>query len=491
MRILVSALLAGAAITALNAPALAAAKKAPVQAHSNGADPRIGVLEQQLRDVQQQLQQIKQANGDNDYSGAVADLKRSTGAQYEDLNKQIAAQTRTTIPNGRLSFASADGQFSLAFRSLVQFDYGYFAQGKNPGSVDLNSGSNFRRAQIGIQGTVFKDWSYNFIYDFGGNGVEKNGYIYYAYAQYDGLGPFHARIGAIAPFAGIEDATGSADLLFLERPAVTDIARNIGGSPGREGLDLFLQGDTYLLSAAYTGKKTTDAATFDAQQALVTRASWLAVSEPGLKWLLDANFSHVFKIADTAANSNLGSFSFSNGPELAIDATKTVNTGSIDASKVTEFGFETAATFAGFYGQGGWFRFDVQRRTALPDPDFSGWYGALTYSLTGEEHAYDPTTASFRGLRPAHPLGTPGGYGAWELKARYSSIDLDFNPLTTAAAGGVFGGKQDVWTVGLNWYVNNAIRFALDYDNISINHINAPATDISASAIALRTQISL
>jgi phosphate-selective porin OprO/OprP len=244
MRILVSALLAGAAIMALNAPALAAAKKAPVQAHSNGADPRIGVLEQQLRDVQQQLQQIKQANGDNDYSGAVADLKRSTGAQYEDLNKQIAAQTRTTIPNGRLSFASADGQFSLAFRSLVQFDYGYFAQGKNPASVDLNSGSNFRRAQIGIQGTVFKDWSYNFIYDFGGNGVEKNGYIYYAYAQYDGLGPFHARIGAIAPFAGIEDATGSADLLFLERPAVTDIARNIGGSPGREGLDLFLQGDT-------------------------------------------------------------------------------------------------------------------------------------------------------------------------------------------------------------------------------------------------------
>jgi phosphate-selective porin OprO/OprP len=100
------------------------------------------------------------------------------------------------------------------------------------------------------------------------------------------------------------------------------------------------------------------------------------------------------------------------------------------------------------------------------------------------------TTASFRGLRPAKPLGTPGGYGAWEVKARWSSIDLDFNPLTTAAAGGIFGGKQDVWTIGLNWYVNNAIRFALDYDNIQVNHVNAPATDISASAIALRTQIS-
>lgn len=482
-----SLFLAGAALIAMAAPSFAAPKKAPAAQ----SDPRLGILEQQLRDVQQQLAEIKGRQEGSDYSGAVRDLKRSTSDQYADVSNQIASQTRTTLPNGRLSFASPDGQFSLALRGLVQFDAGYFSQGKNPASVDLNSGTNFRRAQIGLQGTVFRDWSYNFIYDFGGSGVEKSGYIYYAYLQYDGLGPFHARIGAIAPFAGIEDATGSADLLFLERPSVTDIARNIGGSPGREGIDLFVQGDTYLLSVGYTGKKTGDAATFDAQQSLVTRASWLAVSGPDVKWLLDANLTHVFKLADTVANANANGFSFSTGPELSVDATRTVNTGNIDASKITQFGFETAATYAGFYGQGGWFHFGVARRTAVPNPDFSGWYALLTYSLTGEEHLYDPTTASFRGLRPAKPLGSAGGYGAWELKARYSSIDLDFNPLTTAATGGIFGGKQDVWTLGVNWYVNNAIRFSLDYDNIQVNHINAPGTDISSSAIALRSQISL
>jgi phosphate-selective porin OprO/OprP len=483
----VSLFLAGAALIALTAPSLAAPRKAAAPQ----SDPRLGALEQQLRDVQRQLAEIKGGQDDNDYSGAVRDLKRSTSDQYADVSNQIASQTRIAMPNGRLTFASPDGQFSLSLRGLVQFDAGYFSQGKNPAAVDLNSGTNFRRAQLGFQGTVFRDWSYNFIYDFGGSGVEKNGYIYYAYLQYDGLGPFHARIGAIAPFAGIEDATGSADLLFLERPAVTDIARNIAGSPGREGLDLFVQGDTYLLSAAYTTKKTTDAATFDEQSAVVTRASWLAVSEPDVKWLLDANFTHVFKLPDAAANSGANSFSFSNGPELTVDASKTVNTGNIDANHVTQFGFETAATYAGFYGQGGWFHFNIDRRTPVPNPDFSGWYAALTYSLTGEEHLYDPTTASFRGLRPAKPLGTPGGYGAWELKARYSSIDLDFNPLATAAAGGIFGGKQNVWTLGVNWYVNNAIRFSVDYDNIQVNHVNAPGTDISASAIALRSQISL
>jgi hypothetical protein len=37
----------------------------------------------------------------------------------------------------------------------------------------------------------------------------------------------------------------------------------------------------------------------------------------------------------------------------------------------------------------------------------------------------------------------------------------------------------------------NGIRFALDYENIRVGHVNARATDISANAIGLRSQISL
>jgi phosphate-selective porin OprO/OprP len=172
-----------------------------------------------------------------------------------------------------------------------------------------------------------------------------------------------------------------------------------------------------------------------------------------------------------------------------VDTTKTVNTGNIDASKVGEYGFETAAEYAGLYAQGGWFHYDIVRRTALPNPDFSGWYGLVTYSLTGETHAYDPTTASFRGLRPAHPLGE-GGWGAWEILARYSNIDLDFQPTKSAATGGVAGGNQNVWTVGVNWYPTTGIRFALDYYNIQAKHVNAPANNISADAVGIRTQVS-
>ncbi len=475
-----------AGTVALNASAVAQTRGA--QAPS---DPRIGLLEQQLRSVQQQLADIKARQDTTDSSAVLADLKRSTERRQAEIDKRLDGQVRTGLDNGRLTFASPSGAFTFALRSLVQFDYGYFAQGRNPPGVDLNSGSNFRRAQFGFTGTAWRDWSYNFTYDFGGNGIERSGYIYTAYLQYDGLKPFGFRIGAFAPFAGIDDSTGSGDLLFLERASVSDIARNIGGAPSREGASIFAQGDRYLVSVAFTGKKTTDSATFDAQEAIVTRASWLAISNDNVKWLLDANSTHVLKVADPTPNTNAGVFRLSNGPELAIDAVRTVDTGNIDARKVTQWGVETAATYGPLYGQAGYFRFNIDRRTILPDPNFKGWYALATWSLTGETHPYDPSSASFRGLRPAKPLGSDGGIGAWEIKGRYSNINLDYLPSAAPASGGVPGGVQNIWSVGLNWYPVNGIRFALDYENIQVGHVSAPATDISSNAIGLRSQISL
>lgn len=485
-------LLTGVAVSVLALPALAATAKRVEVPPAPVSDPRIDVLQQQLHDLQGQLNQIKD---EGDYSAALSDLKRSQNDQYVDLNNQLAAQTRASVNNGRLTLTSADGRFSTSLRALLQYDVGYISQSKTlagpTAGGDLDSGSNFRRAQLGLNGILAGDFSYNFVYDFGGNGTEKNGYIYTAYLEYDGLKPFGLRIGAYAPPAGIEDSTGGADLLFPERPASVDVARGIAGAPGRDALTIFAQDTDYLAAISYTGGKAQDGLTFDEQQALVGRLAYLPVNTPDVHWLVDADATHVFKLADNVAGYSPTPIGFSNGVEIGFDSSKTVNTGTFTAKTVTQWGLETAANFQNFYAQGGFFDYQIERLGPTPpDPHFQGWYALAAWSLTGEQHAYDPTTASFRGLKPAQPLGG-GGLGAWELVARYSDIDLNDNPLSSAALGGVAGGKQDVFSVGINWYPTDITRFELNYDDINAKHVNAPLTNVKADGFTLRVQLAI
>ena len=454
---------------------------------AHAADTRIEALERQLLDAQRQLAEIKAAAPG---SRALDQLRKEMDDSHGRLTKRLAAQPRTSLDNGRLTIASADGAFSLSLRSNVNFDAAYFAQGRNPPGTDLNSGTNLRRAQVAIAGTAWRDWSYNFTYEFGGLNAPRAGYIYRAYLQYDGFKPFGVRIGAFAPPAGLEDATGAGNVVFMERASAASIARGIAGAGGRKTINLFAQGERYFVSLAYTGGRTSDAATFDEQQGLVGRAAWLVAGDR-LKWVVDANATHVFKVADVAPGPNPpNTVTLSNGPELALDSLRTVSTGAIDARRVTAFGLESAAAFDRFYGQGGWFHYSIARRMAVPDPDFSGWYALATWSITGETRNYDPTAAAFRNPLPARPLGTPGGIGAWEAKARYSNIALDYLPALAPASGGIKGGVQNVWSLGLNWYPTAGLRFMLDYDNIRVRHASAPTNDISADGIGLRTQIS-
>lgn len=454
------------------------------------ADPRVDELAARLREMQRQLDELKAASA-RDNKAALKTVQQSTAAQVAELHRKLDAQPHVSMPNGRLIVTSPDGAFSLALRATVQFDVGYFAQGRNPPGVDLNSGTNFRRAQFGFVGTAWRDWSYNFTYDFGGSGTENRGYVYRAYIEYDGLAPVALRVGAFSAFDSIEDATGGANLALMERPTAVTIARAIGAGSGREGAEVFAQGENYLVSLALTGGKTTDAATFDEQQAVVGRIAWLAINRDDVKWLLNSDATHVFRLADVAPGpAPPNTFELSAGPELSVDASKTVDTGVLDARNVTEFGVETALNLGRLFGQGGWFHYDVTRRSAVPNPSFHGWYAMATWSLSGESRPYDPATASFHGLIPSARLGE-NGFGAWEVAARYSSMDLDFRPELAGSAGGVAGGIQNVWSVGLNWYPNPTVRFLLDYNNIRVSHTNASGNDISANAIALRSQIAL
>ena len=110
----------------------------------------------------------------------------------------------------------------------------------------------------------------------------------------------------------------------------------------------------------------------------------------------------------------------------------------------------------------------------------------------------DPARGAFRSPNVLHPVGSPGvqgitsagtitpGWGAWELALRYSTMDLDDLPFAAVAANRVRGGVQDIWTVGLNWYINNAIKTQLNYQYVDVNRLNADAAGLEAILHGLR-----
>ncbi len=544
-----SLLLAGTALAALSVPAFAAAAKpAP-------SDPRIPLLEQQLRDVQLQLSQIKASQGDNDYSGAVVDLKRSTSDQYVDINNRLDAQHKVSVDNGRLSVSSPDGRFTAAIRGLFQYDTGYYSQ-SHAGSLlpaaygnDFGSGSNFRRVYLGLSGLVFGDWSYNLNFDFGGSGgTETPGHIQSVYLQYDGLAPWGFRIGAYPPPTSVEDATSAGDTLFLERNSPSDLQRNIAGGDGRDSITILYAAPSVFGSVSYTGNKVSDGAkalaaagasaapNYDEQEAVVGRLSWLPVNTPDAHWLVGVNGTYVIKTPDLVAgglaNASTNpingatpgvvgnSISLSDPPEFTFDSNgyNLISTGALNARHLSQWGVETAGNWGSLYGQAGYYGFNVERsqvayattagtQTVTPsDDNFSAWYVQGSWILTGEERLYNPATGAFTNPKVAQPFNiNKGTWGAFELAARYSDTDLNDHVNDTAsvqvanaagAAAGtrtydfyntVRGGDQRVTTIGLNWFPNNVIKFALNYEYIQNSKLQSGSSPNPLTGVNLAT----
>jgi phosphate-selective porin OprO/OprP len=124
-----------------------------------------------------------------------------------------------------------------------------------------------------------------------------------------------------------------------------------------------------------------------------------------------------------------------------------------------------------------------------------GGYVQASWVVTGETRAYNSGLAAYRGIVPPNPV-TPSslgssGWGAWEVTGRYSVIDLNDQ---LGSSSGASGGKQTVYTAGLNWYVNRNVRFMVNYLHGIIDKQNS-ATDTSDvgakfDAVAMRTQIA-
>ena len=62
----------------------------------------------------------------------------------------------------------------------------------------------------------------------------------------------------------------------------------------------------------------------------------------------------------------------------------------------------------------------------------NGFYVQGSYLLTGEHRPYNRALGIFSGIRPKRNFLEDGGWGAWELAARYSYLDLAASNFTSS-----------------------------------------------------------
>jgi phosphate-selective porin OprO/OprP len=480
---LTRALVASSAIAVLSGAAYAASDAA--------LEAEVRALREELSAMKQQLQSLKQ----------------QSGAQFTETLRRQDEAPKLKMDGGRPTFETADGAFTASIRGRLQWDAATYDQDpagplnedfrrasntadENARARNLADGNNFRRAQIGVEGTLFKEFGYSLSYQFGGSGAEEAGRIQDVYLEYKGIKGWRFRGGAFSPPVNLDDAAGSADTLFLERASAAEIQRGIAGSEGRTGIGALGSGERWTASAVLTGN-TIGVSSLGDQLAFVGRGTYLVVNDPQLQLHVGANVTYVFDPADLGRDAVPRTpLRLRDRPEIRVDGTRLIDTGSIDADSLVSPGVEVALRYKALLVQGEYIWYQINRVSSSPlsDPHFSGYYVQAAYTITGEPRRYNAQNGAFTNPRAARFVGgketdDTAGLGAFEVAARYSVVDLNYHEGADGAAtplDGIRGGRQETVAAGLNWYLNNAIRFSFDYQYIDVDRLSRGGTQFGS-----------
>ncbi|MFU8815645.1 MAG: OprO/OprP family phosphate-selective porin [Pseudomonadales bacterium] len=350
---------------------------------------------------------------------------------------------------------------NVDLRGRFQGDAAYHDEDR----VQLDDGFLNRRTRLGVSGEV-DDWTVLIEYDFAENSTTAQDVIL---GRKVGGGTL--SIGQFKVPMGLNELTSSNSITFMERSsantAIVDVRRLGVGYDYMSGNNGF---QTMVFGRALGGKEPGDMPLGIAGRFFFGPA------------IGDSGRFHVGISAAYEDRQDSTTVRFRDRPEVRPDGNRLIDTGSIGAVKATtKLGLELAYQAGPFSAEAEYFRVDVDTNVGS-DPTFDGYHVQGSYVLTGEARGY--RNGVFRGISPASRAG------AWEIAARFSSVDL--------IDGGFQGGEQENWTLGLNYYASSNVRFMANYIMVDVKNsgasvagANVPAVivgDDSPNVLAVRAQ---
>jgi Phosphate-selective porin len=423
------------------AAALSAIALAPftagAQTASGASSDEITALREQIRLLDQKLKT----------------LERNLELKDEAAAAEAKKQPKLSLGDRGLSITSADKAFTLRVGALVQTDFRYFA---NDDADTGRDGFLFRRVRPTLRGTVNEKFDYRITPDFAGNSGSDFALLD-ATVTYNHSPEFAVTVGKFkAPF-DLERLQGGGNLTFIERAYPTILGPNrevgvlVGGSLA----------DKRLSYAASIGNGTTDGGSTASNSDDALEGTARLFATPFVNDKDSALAGLGFGVAVSYGDKTSGAprnYS-SNGQQTIFswDGGPTGTGKQIRFSPQASYYYGPFGLLASYVSS----RQELQRAGGTIHETFTneGWLVSGSYVLTGEK-------ASYNGVTPANPFKIGGeGWGAFEIAARVSSLDLDDDIFTTG-----FGNlNSDVteaisYGVGLNWYLTRNVKAVLNYE---------------------------
>jgi len=385
-------------------------------------------------------------------SGLAAAEMSSTELRLQALEEKVKAgedNLRVYYKDG-LKFEAGGGDFKFQIGGRLMNDWAFFNANDEfkANFAEPEDGTEFRRARFFMSGLLYDLVKYKLQLDFAGSEVAfKDAYI--------GLVNVpvirNINVGHFKEPFSLEELTSSKYITFMELSLANTFA------PGRNmGFALY---DTDALDKRMTWaigvfRPTDDDAEIKDNSGynVTARVTGTPLNEDKGKKLvhLGAAYSYV------NPKDNVGPVQFRSRPEAHL-ASRYVDTGGFLADNYNLYGFEAAAVFNSLSVQGEYMIADVDS-AAAGDPTLDGYYVEASYYLTGENRSYKE--GAFDRTKVKKNFLQNGGWGAWQVALRYSSVDLN--------DAGLAGGEEDNISAGINWHLNNNTRVMFNYVHADI-----------------------
>ena len=338
------------------------------------------------------------------------------------------------------------------------------------GNLDLYEGGEIRDLRLGIFGTLGhseRPWGYylavatnSFDKDYEASDQQNFNFVDYRLDIPVGTN-LRMSVGKQKEPISMERLMSLINLPIQERSSVSAAlldARSFGVLLSGNALDDRIS----WASGVFSKFIDTDQSVSDAETSVVGRMTWLPY--------LAENERHLLHVGAAArvSNGNDG-YSFRSVPEFDKSPVY-VDTGLSDADEIRQYSVEVSWRSGPFWLHGEYVTAGVESPTD-GNLDFDGYHVTGSWLVTGEVRDYRFKGGTL-GPVPVSRSVQENGWGALELAARWSSVDLsDRN---------VQGGEMQIASAGVNWWLTTTFMVNFNYRYIVNDRFNLEGTSSGA-----------